>query len=209
MGGPVNAFMSLVRAIVAGDVTTASTLIDRSPTLAREGAAEGATRQEAKAYFFDEIAHYLYAGDTALHIAAAAYRTDLARKLVAKGADVTATNRRGATPLHYAVDGAPGSSSWNPRAQAAVVAYLLEAGADPNAPDLGGTTALHRAVRNRCAAAVRVLLDRGADPRRKNQRGSTAMALATRSTGRGGSGTDEAKSQQAEILLLLRRSSEE
>jgi hypothetical protein len=97
----------------------------------------------------------------------------------------------------------PGSPRWNPRAQAATIACLIEAGADPNAADLGGTTPLHRAVRNRCAAAVAALLDGGADARRKNKRGSTAMQLATRNTGRGGSGTPEAKAQQAEIVRLL------
>ncbi len=56
------------------------------------------------------------AGDTALHIAAAAYRTDLAQRLVAAGADVRARNRRGAEPLHYAATGAPGSAGGTPEA---------------------------------------------------------------------------------------------
>ena len=199
-----DSFMALVRAIVAGDATTASKLVAASARLVTAPARHGATREAAKAYWLDEIEHYIYAGDTALHIAAAAYRRDIARKLVAKGAAVGATNRRGATPLHYAVDGAPGSATWNPRAQAATVAYLIDAGADPDAEDKGGVTALHRAVRNRCAAAVRVLLDAGADPRRPNRSGSTPMELATQATGRGGTGSPTAKSQQAEIVRLLR-----
>ena len=88
---------------------------------------------------------------------------------------------------------------------AATIACLIAAGADPNAADLGGTTPLHRAVRNRCAAAVAALLDGGADVRRKNKRGSTAAQLATRNTGRGGTGAPEAKAQQADIARLLAR----
>ena len=92
---------------------------------------------------------------------------------------------------------------WNPRAQAATVAYLIAAGADPNAVDTNGVTPLHRAVRTRCAAAVKALLEGGADPRRRNGNGSTAMLLATHNTGRGGSGSPEAKAQQKEIERLL------
>jgi ankyrin repeat protein len=145
----------------------------------------------------------LYAGDTALHIAAAAYQTPIARQLTAMDANVRARNRLGAEPLHNAVVGTPGSRSWNPSAQAAMVACLIEAGADPNATDKQGVTALHRAVRTRCAAAVRALLERGADMGCKNKNGSTPIDLATRTTGRGGSGSLEAIAQQTEIIKLL------
>jgi ankyrin repeat protein len=64
---------------------------------------------------------------------------------------------------------------------------------------------LHRAVRTRCAPAVRALLDGGADARRTNKSGSTPMQLATQMTGRGGSGSPEAKAQQALIVQLLER----
>jgi hypothetical protein len=198
-----SALMDLIRAIVAGDAAAAARLLAAAPALAHACVAEGATRAAAKAYFLHAIGHYLYAGDTALHVAAAAYQVETARALIAERADLGARNRRGATPLHYAADGGPGLPRWNPRAQAAIIACLIEAGADPNAADLGGTTPLHRAVRNRCAAAVAALLDGGADARRRNKRGSTAMQIATRNTGRGGSGTPEAKAQQAEIVRLL------
>jgi ankyrin repeat protein len=152
-----------------------------------------------------EIEHYLYEGDTALHIAAAAYRLPIVRQLLTAGADVGARNRRGAEPLHYAADGIPGSPTWSPGAQAATVTGLIEAGADPNATDKSGVTPLHRAVRNRCAAAVNALLDGGADARRQNKSGSTPMQLAIWTTGRGGSGSPESRAEQEEILRLLER----
>jgi hypothetical protein len=131
--------MALVRAIVAGDAATAEALLAASPELATAHAERGATRQDAADHYLGAIGHYLYAGDTALHVAAAGHRPDVARSLIRRGADVGARNRRGAEPLHYAADG----------------------------------------------------------------RGSTPLMLATRATGRGGSGVPEAKAQQQEIVRLL------
>src|SRR5437868_3598935 len=134
-------------------------MIEAHPDLAREPLVVGASREVAKLHFIDEIKHYMYAGDTALHIAAAAYRTAFVRELVALGAAVDAGNRRRQQPLHYAVDGGPGAKHWDPEEQVATIGALIDAGADPNAADMGGVTPLHRAVRNRCAAAVKTLLD--------------------------------------------------
>jgi Ankyrin repeats (many copies) len=192
-----------MRAIAQGDQARAAGLLARAPELALARLAVGATRHGTEEYFLDEIDHHVYAGDTALHIAAAAYEAGLARELVNAGAIVAAANRRGAEPLHYAVDGSPGSVRWNPVAQQETVLCLVELGANPNAVDKNGTTPLHRAVRNRCAAAVEALLDVGADFRSVNGSGSTAMQLARWTTGRGGSGSADAKAQQQEILRLL------
>jgi ankyrin repeat protein len=142
-------------------------------------------------------------------MAAAAHRTAMVRELIAAGADIRAQNRLGAQPVHAAAMGRPGSPTWNPDAQALTLACLIAAGADPNAADKRGVTPLHRAVRTRCAAAVRVLLDAGADPGLSSKSGSTAMRLATRNTGRGGSGSPAAKAQQQEIVQLLGQSSGE
>jgi len=197
-------FGTLIRAIVTGDTKQARTLLTSSPGLAREAAAKGATRTAAREFYFDEIAHYLYEGDTALHLAAAGYRVDIARELLSRGADPGAKNRRGARPLHYAADGGPGLPHWDPGAQAAVIEQLLEAGAEADAADDDGVTPLHRAARTRCAAAVRALLAGCADPSPRNKNGSTPRDVATRATGLGGSGSREAKAQQQEILRLLR-----
>lgn len=197
------ALRQLMKTIAAGDEATALALLGDAPALASAALSRGATRAAAAENFLSEIAHYVYASDTALHVAAAAHRPKVARALIALGARLDARNRRGATALHYAADGGPGSPGWNPAAQAATIALLIAAGADPNAADMSGVTPLHRAVRTRCAAAVDALLAGGADVGRANGNGSTAMMLAVRQTGRGGSGSPEAKAQQAEIIALL------
>jgi hypothetical protein len=186
--------LALVKAIRSNDTAAALKLLGAAPELAKAAFITGATRQQPAGH---------YAGDTALHMAASVYATDIARGLIAAGADVRARNRRGAEPLHLAAVGQPGSPSWNPGAQAQIIACLIEAGADPNALNMDGVAPLHRAVRTRCAAAVKALLDGGADVQLKNKNGSTPSMLAMRTTGRGGSGSPAARAQQQEILRLL------
>ena len=99
----------------------------------------------------------------------------------------------------------PGSIRWDPTRQRAVIVYLAQVGADPNAAASGGVTPLHRAVRNRCSVAVEALLQLGADPHLANDNGSTAFDLARWTTGRGGTGTIEARAEQQSILELLAR----
>jgi hypothetical protein len=194
-------FRSLLRAIAAHDVDHARQILERSPELATATEPTGASRTESAAHFLGAVKQYVYAGHTALHVAAAAYDVSMSRELVDRGADPCAANRRGATPLHCAADGAPASN--RATEQAAVIEYLVHVGADPNAPDMGGVTPLHRAVRSRCSAAVEALLTLGADPRRKNGSGSTPLHLAVQTTGRGGSGSPAAHEEQAKIIRLL------
>jgi ankyrin repeat protein len=161
-----------------------------------------ATRQMEQAKLYQSaIFHWMYVGDTALHLAAAGYRVEIVRLLLAAGADPNAaTNHRRSGPLHYAADGYITGPVWDAKRQVKTITCLLDAGADVNAPDKNGATPLHRAVRTRCAAAVRCLLDAGADPTRKNKPGSTPFHLAVQTTGRGGSGTDAAKDAQRQII---------
>lgn len=197
------ALRSLMQAIAEGDDARAQSLLAAEPGLALARLEGGATRAEAKAWYLREIEHYLYKGDTALHVAAAGYRIEITRRVIELGAELGARNRRGATPLHYSADGIPGSAAWDPAAQAATISALIAAGADPNARDAAGVTPLHRAVRTRCAAAVSALLEGGADPQLANARGSTPLALASAATGRGGAGSPEAKAEQAVIIRRL------
>jgi ankyrin repeat protein len=192
-------FLDFIRAVVNGDIEQVSRCVAADPALVSTASDEGATRQKASPFFFAEISHYLYAGDTPLHMAAAAFRRQVAELLVAHGADCRVKNRRGADPLHYAAD----ANRWDPEAQAETIEFLISAGADPDAVDRSGVAPLHRAVRTRSLPAVRALLDGGASPRLPNKAGSTPLHLAVQNTGRGGSGSPQAREQQAGIIRLL------
>lgn len=177
----------------------ATALVDAAPMLVTARLAR------SDEFCIAECHAMVYQGDTALHAAAFAFDREMARDLVARGADIRARNRRGAEPLHAAVIGEPGTTNWSPTRQRAVIDYLIDAGADPNAAAMGGVTPLHRAVRNRCSAAVEALLRGGADPRLTNDHGSTASDLARWTTGRGGVGSAPAKIEQQIIIDLLKR----
>jgi Ankyrin repeats (many copies)/Ankyrin repeat len=195
--------LAFMHTISDGDQAAAERLLVATPELATARLVKGGTRTTAEQFFLGPIRLQLYEGDTALHVAAAAYNTSLTRKLVAGGADLRARNRRGAEPIHAAVTGGPGSSTWAPSQQVDVIRFLIEAGADPEAAASGGVTPLLRAVRNRCSAAVRALLDAGVDPHRTNNNGSSPLDLAGLTTGRGGTGLPEAKAEQANIIEML------
>lgn len=188
----MEAFEQAVAAIVADDRAALRLCLDAHPGLARQ-----TVRAEA---FIAAITHQFYAGDTLLHVAAAGFRAEMATDLIGTGADVSARNRRGAQALHYAADARRPSHG----DQVATIVVLLKAGADANAKDKTGVAPLHRAVRRRGAAAVKALLDGGADANLKNGNGSTPLFLAGRTTGAGGSGSAEARAEQAEIVRLLR-----
>ncbi len=195
--------MKLLRAIIADDSAEVAKMMEASPSLARRRLQVGAARQGPGGFFFEAIKHYLYAGDTPLHAAAAGYRVDIARALINQGADVKAANRRGAQPLHYAANGGPASPHWNPEAQPETITLLVNRGADPDALDKSGVAPLHRAVRDRCLAAVEALLRSGSDIRLRNKSGSTPLHLAVQNTGKSGSGSDESKALQKEIIVRL------
>jgi hypothetical protein len=202
-GSDDDALLALFGAIASRDQVEIARRLRSSRGLATRPIHIGASRQDADTYFLVAIRHYVYAGDTALHIAAAAHQRALAESLVARGAEVRARNRRGAEPLHYAADGSPGAEQWDPVAQREVVTYLIESGADPNALDKTGVAPLHRAVRTRSSGAVSALIENGADPRLMNKNGSTPLHLAVQNTGRSDSGSEAAKKEQGRIIALL------
>jgi len=185
---------SLLAAIVADDRKAVSALLRKDGGLA--------ARLVRKPAFYDsKIFHWIYAGDTALHLAAAGYRVEIVPLLLKAGADPNAAaNRRRSNPLHYAADGFITGPAWDPTRQVATIGCLLDQGANIHTQDKNGATPLHRAVRTRCAAAVRTLLQAGGDPALQNRSGSTPFHLAVQNTGRGGTGTAAAISAQREII---------
>jgi ankyrin repeat protein len=93
------------------------------------------------------------------------------RTALAKGADVNARSAEGDTPLMYAAA----------YATADCMRLLLDARADPNAPDKRGGTALMRSVRD--LDKVRLLVDRGAEVDARSIRGLTALMVAANLSG--------------------------
>ena len=187
-------FARLLAAIVDDDADTVGVLLKADPTLAMR-------RFSTPNLYRSRIFHWIYVGDTALHLAAAGYRVKIARLLLNAGADPNAaTNHRKSTPLHYAADGFITGPVWDADKQVRMIDCLLRNGADLHLQDANGATPLHRAARTRCTAAVKYLLQAGADPTRKNKPGSTAFHLAVQNTGRGGSGAPEAIEAQRQII---------
>lgn len=109
-------------------------------------------------------------GTTALLWAVHWNDVDAARLLLRAGANPTATNRFGASPLSEAAG----------TGNADLVAALLNAGADAKAlSTTGGETVLMTASRGGSAEAVRLLLDHGADVNaREHYKGQTALMWA-------------------------------
>jgi hypothetical protein len=189
-----NAMEDLLAAIVADERARLEALLSRDRHLA--------TQVISKPRLYNwKIFHWIYAGDTALHLAAAGYRVEMTQRLLKVGADPNASaNHRGSSPLHYAADGYVNGPVWDAKRQVKTIRCLIDAGANINLQDKNGATPLHRAVRTRCAAAVQYLLKAGSDPLLKNNPGSTAFHLAVQNTGRGGSGAPIAIAAQRQII---------
>ena len=185
----------LLRAIANSDDKAAADMLDTTPSLATVGLAQH------DGFFLAERFTQVYEGDTALHAAGFSYNTEMAQDLITRGADIRASNRRGAEPLHAAVIGSPGSTTCGTqRANALSFSISSRRERIPTQPPPGALTPLHRAVRNRCSAAVEALLGAGADPHLQNNSGSTASDLARWTTGRGGTGSEAAGAEQRIIL---------
>lgn len=97
---------------------------------------------------------------TALHCACYAGWMECVQVLVEEGANVNARSELSITPLMESV-------IHNDKPE--ILEYLISHGADPNAADVAGYTALHKCAAINHAANARVLLTRGAyvDPREK------------------------------------------
>lgn len=117
-------------------------------------------------------------GTTPLIAAAKGHHVDVARSLLAGGANVDARTLQGLSAMHVAVEAV--DDEWSPK----IVDLLLKAGVDVR--DNGGTeTILHHLIsRNEFAwneepvqAIARMLLAAGADPHARDANGDTAAQL--------------------------------
>lgn len=107
------------------------------------------------------------AGSTLLHHAAGFGALDTLTLLLDAGADVNAKNRRGSTPLHWAID------------DEAKVRVLLTRGAGVNARQVEGRTPLYQAATlGNGSAVLRLLLAKGADPNLAIANGRTPLMAA-------------------------------
>jgi len=136
----------LVVALQEGALRVASLLID-SPRLVPE------TRNAAD--------------ESPLMMAALKGHAELARRLIARDADV---NKPGWTPLHYAATGG----------HLDIMRLLLEEHAFIDAQSPNGTTPLMMAASYGTPEAVKLLIEAGADISMRNQKGMSALDFAQR-----------------------------
>ena len=122
-------------------------------------------------------------------LADAAWRGDITtvRKLVKDGADI---NELSGTPLMLAARGGhplgPHQCGFEEEARPAMIAAMLELGANPNQRDgrprnpggSSGWTSLFVALHHRQWKSAVVLLEHGADPALKSDQGVTVMGMA-------------------------------
>ncbi|MGW2182782.1 ankyrin repeat domain-containing protein [Streptomyces sp. NPDC001732] len=139
----------------------------------------------------------LFAAVTPTPGADATRRAAEVRALTADGADLSARDEEGATPLHRAV-GAPYDGS-EPLSSLEVVRALLECGADVHAVDGRGRTPLHSAVGCGRPRLVELLLERHADTGAVDRLGRTPLGIALRLQQLG----REQRRTRAEIVALL------
>lgn len=105
--------------------------------------------------------------ESPLMMAALKGELDLAKRLIAKGADV---NKPGWTPLHYAATSG----------HLDMIRLLLEEHAFIDAQSPNGTTPLMMAASYGSPEAVKLLVEEGADIAMRNQKQMTAMDFARR-----------------------------
>jgi ankyrin repeat protein len=120
-------------------------------------------------------------GATPFLLATWANDLDVMRELVAHGADPSLTTTDGTTALMVAagVGHEPGITRSTESSGLAAVKLCLELGANVNAANKYGDTALHGAAwRERGASIVQLLVDKGANLNAKNNRGWTPLVIA-------------------------------
>ena len=155
-------------------------------------------------------------GGTAFWLAAKYGELEIIRMLAERGADVTIAPRTRMSALQAAM-GTPGGSLENRRDRIGktppdpvveerltleLARFILDLGADVNAPDEKGNTALHHAVLKKFKRVIELLVENGADISPANVNGQTPLVLAE--TVQSIPGTNALKGTRPEIAALLR-----
>ena len=163
--------LDLFEAAVLGDVARATALLDADPSLLDSFSQDGWTALHLAA-FFDQLGmvELLLArnakldlkskntlNNTPLNAAVAASRVEIARRLLAKGADANAHQHGGITPLHEAA--AAGNAE--------MVRLLLSYRADANAISEDNRTPLGMALEKGHQQVVEILQPKVATPGEK------------------------------------------
>ena len=126
-------------------------------------------------------------GATPFWVAAMSGLADVMRVLADAGADPTLTTKEGTTPLMAAsgVGRVLAETRVSHGASLEAARAACELGADVNAVNAAGDTALHGAAHIRADALVQLLADRGAVLDVKNRRGETPLMVAERTIAAG------------------------
>ena len=134
-----------------------------------------------KSYMCNSDTRCTFVGATPFLLATWANDLDVMRELVAHGADPSLTTADGTTPLMVAAGTGhdPGITRSTESGGLAAVQLCLELGANVNAANKYGDTALHGAAwRERADSIIQLLIEKGANINAKNNRGWTPLVIS-------------------------------
>jgi len=173
--------LNIGQAAAYGELSLVQSLIEQEPALVNFGTED------------------VSEGWSPLWQAAFWQRKETVEYLLAKGAEVKVTTRRGETALHGTVKGG----------DRAIVERLLLNGANINAQANNGMTALHQAAWQRATEIVTLLVTHGANTQILDNHGLTPLQLATAEEGTSIDGWGRARVPVATITELLQHGNQE